>query len=260
MRVQITNYSNMEHPIVTIYKAYRLCYSKGEQCDIMLPTLENGELDLEKMGKFITSLVAKGHTTPLEHVSFTFELSGVSRALTHQLVRHRTGKYNQQSQRYCKLGQFDYVMPPRIREDVALKNRFIQEMNRDQEAYEFLTEGLMRNALIKEGLMEHHETLAQVKERNKGAYLKYEKIAIEDARYVFPNSCCANITVTMDLNNFRKFYNLRNCTHAQWEIQELAREMGKQVTKIIPFALKGAMNCGKTCFDCVRGANNYDVY
>ena len=251
MKVYLSNYSSMENPIVTIYKAYRLCYSKGEQCEIALPTLNNGDLDYEKMGKFISNLMKLGHTTPLEHVSFTFELSGVSRALTHQLVRHRTGKFNQQSQRYCKLGQFEYVIPPRIAEDLELKNRYIQEMNRDQDAYDFLTMGLLRNALNKDGHLQPSETLEMFKERDKATYLKYEKIAIEDARYVFPNACCSNITVTMDLNNFRKFYSLRNCKHSQWEIQELAKEMGKEVRKIIPFALQGAINCGVTCFECV---------
>ena len=252
MKVQITNYSNMEHPIVTIYKAYRLCYSKGEQCEIALPTLENGELDYDKMGKFITNLVKMGHTTPLEHVSFTFELSGVSRALTHQLVRHRTGKFNQQSQRYCKLGQFEYVMPPSIREDLELRNRFIQEMNRDQYAYDFFVEKLMTKSLMKQGLMKSTDKLEDVKLKHKAEFIKAEKLAIEDARYVFPNACCSNITVTMDLNNFRKFYSLRNCTHSQWEIRQLAKEMGNQVRKIIPFALQGAMNCGITCFDCME--------
>lgn len=251
MKVYLANYSSIEHPIVTIYKAYRLCYSKGEQCEITLPRLDNGDLDYDKMGKFISNLVKLGHTSPLEHVSFTFELSGVSRALTHQLVRHRTGKFNQQSQRYCKLGQFDYVIPPSIAEDLELKNRFIQEMNRDQEAYDFFVDKLIKNHLVKMGKMELTGFVTDVKMNDKESYLKCEKMAIEDARYVFPNACTSNITVTMDLNNFRKFYNLRNCKHSQWEIRELAKEMGKEVRKIIPFALQGAMNCGVTCFECV---------
>lgn len=246
MKVSISNYSNKENPIVTIYKAYRLCYSAGEQSEIVLPR-HNGksELDLKKMEDFIVKLMEMGHTTPLEHVMFTFEVSGVSRALTHQLVRHRTGKFNQQSQRYVKLGQFDYVIPPNIKEDLELKNRFIQEMNRDQQAYDFFVEKLMRKSLNKEGYYEDLSVLP------KKVLSKHEKMAIEDARYVFPNSCCSNITFSMDLNNFRKFYNLRDCKHAQWEIQELAKISGELVKEIIPFALKGAKNCGKTCFDCI---------
>lgn len=251
MKVRISNYSNVENPIVTIYKAYRLCYSKGEQCDIALPLLDNGELDIKKMQDFIIDKVNLGHTTPLEHIMFTFEISGVSRALTHQLVRHRTGKFNQQSQRYCKLGQFDYVIPPSIEKDLELKNRFIQEMNKDQEAYDFFVNKLIKNHLIEMGKMTPTDFVTDVKMKDKASYLKAEKKAIEDARYVFPNACTSNITVSMDLNNFRKFYNLRNCKFAQWEIRDLAHEMGKQVKDIIPFALMGAMNCGKTCFECV---------
>lgn len=245
MQVRISNYSSAEHPIITIYKAYRLCYSKGKQCEIRLPR-DSGksQTDFKKMEEFIVNLMKKGHTTPLEHIAFTFEISGVSRALTHQLVRHRTGKFNQQSQRYVKLGQFEYVIPPNIKEDEELKERYIQEMERDQQAYDFFVEKLMCNSLAKEGYYEDLSVLP------KKLLSKHEKMAIEDARYVFPNSCCSNITVTMDLNNFRKFYSLRKCKHAQWEIQRLATLMGELVTDIIPFALDEAMNCGKTCHDC----------
>ncbi len=107
MKVRISNYSNAEHPILTIYKAYRLCYCEGEQSEIKIPVNEEGHIDFDSMRDFIVDKMKMGHTTPLEHVSFTFEVNGVSRALTHQLVRHRTGKYNQQSQRYVKFGQFD---------------------------------------------------------------------------------------------------------------------------------------------------------
>lgn len=252
MKVRISNYSNAEHPIITIYKAYRLCYCSGEQSEIKLPMTEKNEIDFAKMEEFILDKVMKNHTTPLEHVSFTFEISGVSRALTHQLVRHRTGKFNQQSQRYVKLGQFEYVIPPSIKEDEELKARFIEEMERDQEAYDFFVDKLITNQIKKYysdfSFPENHELFKSLYKR---AYTKFEKKAIEDARYVFSNACASNITATFDLNNFRKFYNLRNCTHAQWEIRHLAKLMGNLVKEVIPFALKGSMSCGKTCFDCV---------
>lgn len=252
MKVRISNYSNAENPIITIYKAYRLCYCSGEQSEIKLPMTENNEIDFAKMEEFILDKVMKNHTTPLEHVSFTFEISGVSRALTHQLVRHRTGKFNQQSQRYVKLGQFEYVIPPSIKEDEELKARFIEEMERDQQAYDFFVDKLITNQIKKKypdfSFPENHELF---KSLYKKVYTKFEKSAIEDARYVFSNACASNITVTFDLNNFRKFYNLRNCTHAQWEIRQLARLMGMLVKNVVPFALRGAMSCNKTCFDCV---------
>lgn len=252
MKARITNYSNAENPIITIYKAYRLCYSSGEQSEIKLPMTRENEIDFAKMEEFILDKVLLNHTTPLEHVSFTFEISGVSRALTHQLVRHRTGKFNQQSQRYVKLGQFEYVIPPSIKEDPELEERFIEEMERDQQAYDFFVDRLITNKIKKKypdfAFPENHELFKSLYKR---AYIKFEKSAIEDARYVFSNACASNITVTFDLNNFRKFYNLRNCVHAQWEIRQLAKLMGNLVKDIVPFALKGSMSCGKTCFDCI---------
>lgn len=254
MKVRISNYSNAENPIITIYKAYRLCYSQGTQSEIRLPITEEGNIDYKAMQEFIVDKIKMGHTTPLEHVSFTFEISGVSRALTHQLVRHRTGKYNQQSQRYVKLGQFDYVIPPSIAEDPELKARFIEEMERDQEAYDFFVDRLITNQIKKNHPFitdprnhEHFKTLVK-----KGTYTKYQKIAIEDARYVFSNACASNITTTFDLHNFRKFYQLRKCSHAQWEIRNLANLCGNLVKDIIPWALVDSMNCGKTCFDCAN--------
>ena len=251
MKVRISNYSNAEHPILTIYKAYRLCYSKGEQSEIKIPVNKEGHIDFDAMRDFIVDKMKMGHTTPLEHVSFTFEVSGVSRALTHQLVRHRTGKYNQQSQRYVKLGQFEYVIPPSIAEDPELKARYIEEMERDQEAYDFFVDKLITNQIMK-----HYPWFTEptnhvlFKETNRKAYIKFEKKAIEDARYKFPNACTSNITMTFDLHNFRKFYQLRKCSHAQWEIQDLATLCGTLVKDIIPWALIYSMNCGKTCFDC----------
>lgn len=250
MKVRISNYSNAENPIITVYKAYRLCYSEGEQSQIKIPMNENG-IDFEAMKVFIVDKIRKGHTTPLEHVSFTFEVSGVSRALTHQLVRHRTGKYNQQSQRYVKLGQFEYVIPPSIAEDPILKARYIEEMERDQQAYDFFVDRLITNQIKKNyPTFIDPENHALFKTMYKRVYSKYEKKAIEDARYKFPNACTSNITMTFDLHNFRGFYKLRKCSHAQWEIRNLAEMCGTLVKDIIPWALVNSMNCGKTCFDC----------
>lgn len=251
MKVRLANYSNAEHPIITLYKAYRVCYAKGEQSEIKLPTKEDNTLDFSVMTNFIEHKMNMNHTSPLEHVSFTFELNGVSRALTHQLVRHRTGKYSQQSQRYVKFGQFEYVIPPNIAKDPELKARFIEEMERDQEAYDFFVDKLITNQIRDCSLdvvdPTNHEIFRKL---NPKLYSKFEKLAIEDARYVFPNSACSNITCTMDLHNFRHFYALRNCVHAQWEIRQLAKLMGQVINEVIPFATYKAMNCGTTCFDC----------
>lgn len=233
MKVRISNYSCAENPIITIYKAYRLCYSAGEQCNIKLP-MKDGKLDYEAMSDFIIDKIKLGHTTPLEHVSFTFEISGVSRSLTHQLVRHRTGKFNQQSQRYVEIKNFEYVTPPAIEKDEDLKSLYKESLEAIAEVYEAISI-VLTEKYVEKGMNEREA----------------RKKAIEDARYVLPNACTSNITVTMDLHNFRHFYALRNCVHAQWEIRRLAHLMGALVSDIVPFALDDAMHCGITCNNCL---------
>ena len=104
--------------ITTIYKACRTCYSK-------LAPSEMEEVSEEKMLSLITHTLSSGHHSVLEHVSFTFSVEGVSRALTHQLVRHRIASYSQQSQRYVDLSKSElaYIMPPTIavNKDLAKK-------------------------------------------------------------------------------------------------------------------------------------------
>lgn len=257
-------------PIEVLFKAYRLCYSKGTQEDIKVPIYNyNGIFDvpdIEKMIDFIKRLLPLGHTSPLEHVNFTFYISGVSRSLTHQLVRHRTGSYSQQSQRYVKSNQFEYVIPPAIKEDTFLTDIFKQEMLRQQVTYDDLTLMLIRNNILRlirnnilidypkeyEGKECAYQLVNWLKDTNKTLYNAYEKKAIEDARYVLPNACTSNITVTMDLNNFRKFYALRSCKDAQWEIRELAELMMKEVKEVVPFADYYAKNCGRTCNKCMQ--------
>ena len=100
--------SHTEKPLETIYKAARQCYSAGSVAD-MEPASR------EKMADLIRRCIRSGHTSVLEHVSFTFAISGVSRALSHQLVRHRMASYSQQSQRYVKFDDIEYVCPPSLR-------------------------------------------------------------------------------------------------------------------------------------------------
>ena len=102
MKIELVNITN--NPIETIYKAYRICYSKGGFNEIKIPSKE-------KMIEFIKPLMAENHTSPLEHVSFTFNIEGISRACLAQITRHRTGKFNVQSQRYVDGSNFDFVIP-----------------------------------------------------------------------------------------------------------------------------------------------------
>lgn len=142
--------------------------------------------------RFIKNLIERGHDSVLEHGVVTFHIDGVSRSLSHQLVRHRIASYTQKSQRYCREDQFDYVTPPGFFHGTTECIIYEQAMNHAQEAY---------NDLIKQG------------------------VRPEDARMVLPNACCTEITVTMNFRSLRNFFKLRLDKHAQWEIRELAKQM-----------------------------------
>ena len=128
LKVKLLQYT--PEPEKTIAAAAKLCYSPVGVDDI----LEN--LTDEGAEKFLNMLMSYGHMSPIEHVSFTFAVEGVSRSLTHQLVRHRIASYSQQSQRYVKLDQFEYIVPPAIENDEVAKKLFIDQMQGAQKAIE----------------------------------------------------------------------------------------------------------------------------
>ena len=217
--------------------AAKLCYSS-----VGISQIEQG-LDDEKLNKFLNLLMDLGHESPIEHVSFTFGIEGVSRTLTHQLVRHRIASFSQQSQRYVRLNQFEYVIPPAIENNKEAKEIFIKAMEEDQKRYEKISNLLFEdhfNKYIAEGLKE------------KDAKSKAEKEAIEDARYIFPNACETKIVLTMNARSLFNFFKLRCCNRAQWEIRELATQMLIEVKKVYPILFK---NAGPGCLNgpCPEG-------
>ncbi len=241
MNVQLI--SHTMQPEMIVAAAAKLCYSKTDASDIM------DNMDTEKVNKFLEHLVSLGHESPIEHASFTFAIDGVSRTLTHQLVRHRLASYSQQSQRYVKLEQFEYIIPPAISEDEEAKRIFVEAMNRDQEAYNQLGEILEEKA--------YHAYLLEGYSEKK-ARRSAEKKAIEDARYVFPNATETKIVVTMNARSLKNFFKHRCCQRAQWEIRNLATEMLKTVREAAPVLFnnagpgcvsgpcpEGSMTCGK---------------
>ena len=220
----------------TVAAAAKLCYSAVGVDDIV------ANLNEENVEKFLNMLMSYGHQSPIEHVSFTFAVEGVSRSLTHQLVRHRIASYSQQSQRYVKLNQFEYIVPPAINNNEKCKEIYVNAMKNIQRDYDIIVDNLMQDYL-KQGL------------DKKVA----EKKAIEDARYVFPNACETKIILTMNARSLINFFNHRCCERAQWEIRNLADEMLKQVKEVAPILFKyagpncvkgtcpeGKMNCGKS--------------
>lgn len=241
MKVELLRYTPDGERLIA--SAAKLCYSP-----VGISSIEEN-LDRENMEKFLELLVDLGHESPIEHVNFTFAVEGVSRTLTHQLVRHRIASYSQQSQRYVKLDQFEYIIPPSIEGNPEAKRLFIEAMEKDQEYYNRITQILFDgyyNEYIKEGLSQRE------------ARQKSEKQAIEDARYVFPNACETKIVFTMNARTLLNFFRLRSCNRAQWEIRRLAIEMLKLVKGVYPTLFKnagpgcingpcpeGSMTCGK---------------
>ncbi len=226
-----------------IAAAARLCYSNAGTNEIM----EN--MDKTSTDKFLNMIISMGHMSPIEHVSFTFAVQGVSRTLTHQLVRHRVASYSQKSQRYVREGQFEYIIPPQIEKDTKTAEIFLKSMKDAQTAYDEITDILKSSY--------ENELTAQGKSE-KAAKSAAEKKAIEDARYVLPNACETKIVFTMNARELLHFARLRSCERAQWEIRQLSEEMIKQLKVIAPTVFKyagppclsgacpeGKMSCGK---------------
>ncbi|MGB5823223.1 MAG: FAD-dependent thymidylate synthase [Proteocatella sp.] len=220
-KLKVKLIAHTPEPDKVVSMAAKLCYSPVGVEEIAQNITET-EVD-----KFLSMLISLGHESPVEHTSFTFAVEGVSRACSHQIVRHRMASYSQQSQRYVKLEQFEYIIPPTIKNDEKAKQIFIESMNSAQKAYNELVDQLTQNG-------------------------RTEKEAIEDARYVFPNACETKIVITMNARSLFNFFEHRCCERAQWEIRELAYQMLYECKKVAPILFK---NCGPSCYkkSCKEG-------
>ncbi len=237
--MKVTLIQHTPDPEKLIASAAKLCYSPVGAERIM------EGLEEENTNRFLQMLMDLGHESPIEHVSFTFAAEGVSRVLTHQLVRHRIGcSYSQQSQRYVKLEQFEYIIPPAIESVPEAKAKFIKAMQDDQKAYNEITEILFNK---------HIERLLSEGKSEKRARQGAEKCSIEDARYVFPNACETKIIFTMSARALMNFFKHRCCNRAQWEIRALAEDMLRQLKKVAPTLFK---NAGPECLQsaCPEGS------
>jgi thymidylate synthase (FAD) len=179
------------------------------------------KIDAETAKQKIRRVTAYGHGSVIEHASFTFSIEGVSRAMTHQLVRHRIASYTQQSQRYVEYNTLEsYVTPPSIEKDKKVKTNYEQTLTKISETYQ---------NLLKMGIPK------------------------EDARFILPNAAKTNIIVTMNARELRHFFNLRCCQRAQWEIKQTATEMLKLAKKATPALFE---NAGPSCVEvgyCFEG-------
>lgn len=217
--------------------AAKLCYS-GATIDELI------EKETEQNNASFVEMLAKlGHESPLEHVSFTFGVEQVSRALLAQITRHRLASFSVQSQRYVSEENFSFVVPPEIEQNEEMFRLFSNFMNESKVAYSKLLEGLNKINLDKlEG-----SGLA-----NDVAKMKAQKRSCEDARFVLPNACCCKFIVTMNARSLLNFFKLRCCNRAQWEIRQLAFKMFSLVVDVAPSLFK---NAGPNCVrhGCTEG-------
>ena len=203
--LQVKLIGHTPEPERTVAMAARLCYSAigAEQ---LAETMTE-----QQIAKLLAKIIDMGHLSTFEHVSFTFAIEGVSRVLTHQLVRHRIASYSQQSQRYVAEHDFEYIIPPAVAANPVAKAKFEQLMTMIRQTY---------SELVDMGVPQ------------------------EDARYVLANAAETKIVVTMNARSLLNFFELRCCTRAQWEIRALANAMLSQVQQVAPLLFAKA---GPTC-------------
>jgi thymidylate synthase (FAD) len=216
-------------PEKLIAEAAKLCYSPTKIDELTEAIKESDQK------KFINKLLSLGHVSPVEHASFTFGVEGVSRACSHQLVRHRLASYSQQSQRYVGKksektgGQFDFIVPPSV-SDSGKGEWFVEKMQEVQKWYD--------------------ELVSALGDKGESTY--------EDARFLLPNAAETKIVITMNARELLHFFTVRCCERAQWEIRALATEMLRIVRKVAPNIFgksgpacivggctEGAFYCGK---------------
>ena len=197
-------------PERAIATAARLCYAPVGASELM------ETMPPERIQSVLSTIMKSGHFSTLEHVSYTFAIDGVSRAMTHQLVRHRLASFNQQSQRYVKFKDgLNTIKPASVAENEEASALFDEAVDAAVEAYQKLLDA---------------------------------GVPAEDARYLLPNAAETKIVVTMNVRELLHFFELRCCNRAQWEIRELAHKMLELVRPTAPYVF---FDAGPSC---VRGA------
>jgi thymidylate synthase (FAD) len=187
-----------------VYTACRTCYSELAPDDIFERAVD-GQIPPEKQRELIGRVIESGHGSTIEHIVFTFAITGVTRTLSHQLVRHRAGvAFDQQSQRYVSYKKGASTMLP---ETIAGVDPSLRERYEDQV----------------EGAMELYSELVDA------------GVPSEDARFVFPNATRTNLVMTANLRALIHMSGLRLCTMAQWEIRRLFQLIRHEVFAVSPF-------------------------
>ncbi|MCZ2109134.1 MAG: FAD-dependent thymidylate synthase [Dehalococcoidia bacterium] len=202
MAIQVTLISHSEDPLRSLYMAYRTCYSQLTPQQV-LKRIQDERISRAEMEQFIEERLKTGHASPLEQISFEFGISGVSRAFSHQFVRHRVGiSFEQQSQRYVtyKAGEFPYTVPETVRK-AGLEDKMDELFDRVSELYE---------EMVAAG------------------------VPSEDARFLLPNATNTNFKITVNFQSLLHICDLRLCTRAQWEFRKVAALMRAEVNRVAP--------------------------
>jgi thymidylate synthase (FAD) len=196
--MKVTLIQQTPNPIETISAIASICYDSNPANPM----------------KMVEHLYKNGHHSVMEHIYFTFKIEGISRACSHQLVRHRMCSFTQRSQRYCSESDFKYVAPPSIGDN----NSFDVMMSCIMEDYEELLEFAPQ----------------------------------EDARYILPNACCTDLYLSCNLRELIHICNERLCSRSQWEIREVVKKMVELVEPELQFMLvpkckSGRIICNSPC-------------
>ena len=204
------------NPDAVVAAAAKLCYSPVGVDGIM------EKLTDEEVAKFVNTLVNMGHESPIEHVSFTFAIEGISRSCSHQIVRHRIASYSQQSQRYVKEeeGKFEFITPDVI---IAMGEDAMKEYEQDM---------LKMHKMY----LKWQSNIKQfVEDTDYPTYgMNSTKVANENARYVLPNASETKIIVSMNVRSLYNFFSKRLCHRAQSEIRHLAELMLQECKEVCP--------------------------
>lgn len=225
MKVKLLAYTKNPEQIVAA--AIRQCYSQ------LGPGELKKKIDKENRERLINQVMASGHSSTLEHASFSFGVEEISRVTETQLVRHRIASYSVQSGRYVKRADVKYTIPPAILKNKKLTGKYKKYLKNANDFY---------NELIFLG------------------------VAVEDARYCQPQSLQTKVVVTMNARSLLHFFELRCCDRAQWEIRVMALKMLSEVRKVAPtifakagpsclsqkICWEGERNCGK--WEKIKGA------
>lgn len=242
MEPKVTLLAYTPEPQQVVAMGAKLCYSGAE-----IENIRDG-LTEEKTADFIQMLSDIGHGSPFEHAYFTFGIEGISRACSHQLVRHRIASYSQQSQRYVDGTKFEFVTPPEIADNPKAYEAYKKVIDMQSEAYKKIRDALVVGYIKENSKNElngtDEEIMEAYKAENKAKYSAFVKKANEDARFVLPNACTTKIICTFNARSLSNFFAHRCCNRAQWEIRMVAEQMLLKCLEVAPHLFT---NCGPSC-------------